>query len=203
MPLTEYACPLCPTDDPGQIGAGNGALTCQKNPAHIWNDVKSFKDLNPEMRFKVADAKFPAQVNHVKMEVTVPLAVKTRLETKWGVRVSQTVSGVLEMMSEGDVLIVPESDCDRIRKLTNHKPGSSAELFGILFALDQQATDAKNEVEMLRKDVAAYEGRSSGYVMVNIADIQSEIQSRAQEANLPVKLWLEDKLKTAIQNSWF
>ena len=201
MPLTEYACPLCPKDEPGQIFAGNGALSCQKNPGHSWNDVKAFRDLNPQMRFSVPQQQFPAQVNHVKYDVVIPLGVKTKLETKFGGRVSQTIAGVLEMMAEGDVLVVPESDVERIRKLTNQRPGSSGELFGILFALDQQATDAKNEAETVRKELAAYEGRSPGWVHLDLSNIYSDLQSRADGS--PVKLWLEDKIKMAIENSWF
>lgn len=203
MPLTEYACPACSQDAPGQIMAGNGALTCQKNPAHVWNDVKTFRDLNPQKRFTVAPPTFPAQVNHVKYEITIPLGVKTQLETKYAGRANQTVAGVLEMLAEGDVLVIPESDRERIRKLLNQKPESSAELFGIIFALDQQAQDAKNEAETVRKEVAAYEGRTQGAVLVDLGDVYADVQSKAREASMPVKMYVEEKFKAAIRDGWF
>lgn len=201
---TEYACPLCPADNPGQIVASSGSLECSINRSgHRWNDTKSFMDLKPVMGFKATPQTFPAQSGHVKYDVMISLGTKAKLETKYGGKTNSTVSGVLDMMAEGNILIIPESDVERIRRLINKRPESSAELFGIMFALDQQALDAKNAQESAEKELAAYEKSVPGKMVIDISSILDQVKEKAQSAELPLRTWIETNLKNAIENNWF
>jgi hypothetical protein len=204
MPLTEYCCPLCPSNDPGQIHWGQGAITCQKNPAHVWRDVAEFAQLKPEKKFKVEQAKMPPQENHVKMTVMVPLGVKQKLETQWVGNLEETVAGVLTMMSEGESLMVPKSDLQRMKERLGKVPESSAELFGLIYALGLQKDEAVDEAAAVRQDLAAYEGMNKGSVVVNLGDNFGTAQekARSQEPPEPLKVFCERVLRTAISENW-
>ena len=209
MALTEFSCPACeaanPTGTPGQISYVPGSITCSINPAHTWRDTKEFGDLKPQRRFTVAAAKMPPQVNHVKMTVMIPLGVKTILETQWGARLDETVAGVLTMMSEGNSLMVPKADLQRMKERLGKIPESSAELFGLIYALGLQKDEAAAEVETVRQDLAAYDGLNKGSVVVNLGDNFGSAQekARSQEPPEPLKVFIERVVRTALTENWF
>src|SRR5580698_7385104 len=108
MPVvkTRYACPSCG----GQIQAENRLLVCSANRAHSWNDQMTFLNLNPQVKYEESKPPVVVQPNHVKMEVTVPPSAKAKFEARFGDRGNATISGLIQMLSEGEVLIVPEAD---------------------------------------------------------------------------------------------
>lgn len=205
MALTEYGCPACPKDDPGQIDYSPGQITCSKNPAHIWRDTQEFAKLLPQKRFTVAAPKFAAQQGHVKMEVMVPLGVKQKLEATWGGKLEATVAGVLAMMSEGQTMIVPNADLQRMKERLGKVPESAAELFGLIYAATLQRDEAKAEAEGLRQDVAAYEGTGKASVVVALGDqYQNALdKARGQEPPETLKQFLERNLRNALAEGWF
>jgi hypothetical protein len=199
---TEYQCPLCGKDNPGQIIASSGSLVCSVNRSHSWNDTKSFMDNKPVKAFKATPQVFAAQTGHVKVEVLLPLGVKTALENRWAEKLNATVAGVLTMLAEGEVLVVPKTDLQRMKERLGKIPESSGELFGLVYALGEQANDAKQEAEAARKDVAAYEGLNKGSVVVNLGDSFANATEKASAAGQPLKLWMESQFKTALENNW-
>jgi len=183
-----------------------GIIQCSVNSAHQWNDHMEFMKLHPTMDFSVPKDTFAPQTNHVDMKVQVPLGVKTALETKFAGTLDSTVAGVLQMLSEGEILIVPESDLQRLKERTNHRPKSASELFGIIFMLGEQVNDRQAEVDQLKQEVAAYEGRGGKtMVMLDLGDKYAEAAQRAknQEPPEPLKFFLEKNLRNAIENNWF
>ena len=109
---SEYSCPTCEreTGQLNQIIANAGELQCEKNSNHRWNDTMSFYNEKPRMSFKVVAPKFLPQENHTPMSVTIPIPVKTALETKFGDKLNATVASILQTISEGSFIMVPESD---------------------------------------------------------------------------------------------
>jgi hypothetical protein len=183
--------------------AENRQLICSANRAHAWNDIATFQSLNPQVKYEEAKPPVIVQPNHVKVEVTVPPKVKQGLEAKFGNTASSTIAGVLGMLAEGEILIVPESDLQRMKERFGKKPESSAELFGLLYSLSMDLETANLIATNAQKDVQAYEGRNPNSVLIDLGTMYGPTVEKAKEANEPLKLWIERNLKTAIENAWF
>lgn len=205
MPLTEFACPACPEDKPGQINYTAGSITCSLNPAHRWTDTSEFAKLKPVKKFSVAPTIFPAQVGQAKITVQVPGGVEKALTEKWGDKLQATISGVLTMMAEGEYLMIPKSDLQRMKERLGKIPESSGELFGMIYALGMALEDAKAEAQAANQDVAAYAGLNKGSIVINLGDDYSLAveKARSQEPPEPVKVFVEKSVRTGLANGWF
>jgi hypothetical protein len=205
MALTEFGCPLCPPESKGQIEVQGNVIVCGKDSSHRWNDTAEFKKSGAKICFTVAAPKFAPQTNHVPMNVMVPLGVKTTLETKWGPRLEATIAGVLAMMAEGEVLVIPRSDLQRMKERLGKIPESSGELFGMIYALGMSADDAKAEAENATKDLQAYRGMSPGRVVVDLGDQfgSATEKARGQEPPEPVEVFITRNVKNALSENWF
>jgi hypothetical protein len=200
MPVikTPYACPTCDA----QIQAENRQLICSGNRNHSWNDIAVFQSLGPKMKY---DVKAPVvnQPNHVKMEVVVPPIAKANFESKFGDRANATVSGLIQMLAEGEVLIVPEADLQRMKERLGKRPESSGELFGLIYNLSMELETQKLIADEAKKDLAIYEGRNPGAVLLNMGQLYGTVVEKARDQNETAKMWLERNLKNAIENNWF
>jgi hypothetical protein len=207
MPVvkSEYSCPKCKqtTGKLNQIVANGGQLQCSGDGSHTWNDTMTFYNEKPTMDFKVAPATFLPQVNHTPVTVSVPIPVKDAFEKKFGERASATIASLIQVLVEGDVIIIPQTDIDRISSRLGQKPGSSGELFGMIFALGEQVNDAKMLADNAAKDLKAYEGMSPGRVVVDLGDVAGDATEKARAQNMPLKVWVESNLKNAISSNWF
>ena len=201
MPIvkTRYACPTCGA----QVQAENRKLVCSANPAHTWNDIATFQSLNPAVKYEESKPPIMVQPNHVKVEVTVPPRVKQGLEAKFGTTSSSTISDILGMLAEGEILIVPESDLQRMKELLGKRPESSSEMFGLIYNLSMELETAKLIADEAKKDVAIYEGRNPGAVLINLGALFSSANEKAHSNNQTLKEWMEASVKTALENSWF
>ena len=194
-----YSCPSCGA----QMQAENRQLICSANRSHSWNDIATFQSLNPQVKYEEAKPPVVVQANHVKVEVTVPPRVKQGLEAKFGSTSSSTIAGVLGMLSEGEVLIIPETDLQRIKEKLGKMPESSGELFGMIYNLSMELETANLIAEEAKKDVAIYEGRNPGAVVLNLGPLYGPVVEKARDQNETASMWLMRNLKTAIDNSWF
>ncbi len=159
--------------------------------------------LNPQVKYEESKPPVVVQQNHVKLEVTVPPRVKAGLEAKFGNASSSTIAGVLDMLSEGEVLIIPESDLQRIKEKFGKRPESSGELFGLIYNLTMELETEKLIAEEAKKDVAIYEGRNPGAVLVNLGPLYGPVMEKARDQNETAKMFLERSLKMALENNWF
>lgn len=196
---TEYGCPLCQA----QIVASSGSLQCSKDPGHRWNDTAEFIKAGPKKLFTVAAATFAPQTSHVPVKVLIPMGVKQALESKLGDKMDATVAGVLAMMAEGEILMIPESDLQRYKERLGKRPESASELFGMVYALSLQAEDAKLEATNARQDIKAYEGLAPGRVVIDLGDQFQPTMEKARSAEEPLKVFVERNLRTALENNWF
>jgi hypothetical protein len=201
MPIikTRYACPTCHS----QINAENHILVCSKNRTHTWNDLAEFMSLRPKKWYEEAKPTIMVQPNWVKVEVSVPPRIKTALEDKYGNTANATIAGVLGMLAEGEILIVPETDLNRIKEKFGKKPESSGELFGMIYNLTMELDTAKMISDEAKKNVDIYEGKNPSGVLVNMGQLYGQIVEKAKDQGETVKMWLERNLKNAIENNWF
>lgn len=201
MPVvkTRYACPNCDA----QINAENRQLICSVNRSHSWNDIQTFMDLKPKVKYEESKPPIMNQPAYVKVEVSVPPMVKQRLEEKFGNTSSSTIAGILGMLAEGDVMIIPATDLDRMKEKFGKRPESSAELFGIVYSLSMDLETEKLVAENAKKELVAWEGRSFGSVIVDLGKHFQRTVEKARGENLPLKLWLEQRVNNALENNWF
>jgi hypothetical protein len=210
MPVlkTEFSCPRCKkeTGQANQILANAGELTCSVNGSHKWNDTMTFYNENPVMEFKVAMPKALPQENHTPLTISVPIKLKEFLEAKYTDKLSSTAASILSQMAEGNAMIIPESDIDRLadgQRGLGTRPKNSSELCGLIFAKMCEVSDAKEERDAAVKDLKAYEGMSPGRIVVDLGAQFPSAAAKAKEAELPLKVWLETQFKSALENNWF
>lgn len=209
MPIIRsgYSCPTCKrkTGDINEVVADGGKLSCSKHPEHRWDDSSDFLDAQPDIDFKQAQERPKSQSNHTSLSVSIPVNTANRLLEMFGDRMDVTVAGVLNTIAEGEVMMVGETDLKRIGGALKERPKNAGHLFGLLFALTEQIEELRLIAENAQKEVKAYEGISPGRVVVNLADLLEPARQRAQneEPPLPLGLWLERQIRTAIENNWW
>ena len=206
MPLqpTEYSCPTCKQAGlTNQIVANAGELLCTGNGMHKWNDTQSFKAAKPIMEFKVA-AQLPTVQEHYRpMQLMVPQGLPEALVAKFGDKTGPTAASILMQMLEGRILIVGQTDLDRIKLVLGKEPTSAGELFGMIYAKDEEVKDYKAIADTAKEDLKAYEGMTPNRVMIDLGDQIQQARDLARGAEMPLKLWAEKCLKDGISNGWF
>jgi hypothetical protein len=201
MPVvkTRYACPTCDA----QIIAENRKLVCSVNSQHSWNDIATFMGLGPKVKYEEAKPIVAPQANHVKVELTLPPRIRQGLEAKFGSTHSGKIAETLGFLADGDVMLIPAADLDRIKERLGKRPESSGELFGLIYNLSMELETEKLIAENSQKELAAWEGRSHGTVIVDLGKNFQAASEKARGENMPLKMWLEDRVKNALDNSWF
>lgn len=208
MPLTNYACPAC--DKAGltsQMMATQNSMQCTVNPGHVWNDSLQFQELRPRMAFTIAPPPVQPQAAHTKMtlNVSIPMAYDPIIRSKLGPRLESTIAGILSMMAEGEVLLIGHDDIQKLKRLPiiGKIPANGNELLGMIYAADLQRTDDKAEAVRAQKELMAWEGRNPHMVMVDLGEQYEYARRKAEDENMPVKLWLERQIISAMENNWF
>ena len=209
MPVlkTEFACPKCKreTGKSTQIMAAEGRLTCPANSNHKWEDTAAFYADGATMEFKVGPAKFPPVEGLTPFTLKIPLRIKSELEKRWGTEdaVSARIADVLLQLVDGDVMIVGQTDMGRLFDRLGQKFTNSSELVGVVYAKMCEVDEAKAEATAATEDLKAYESRSPGRVVVDLGDQFATAQAKAKDAETPLKLWLDERLRAALVDNWF
>ena len=204
---TEFSCPKCKreTGQANQILAADGRLICPANPNHKWVDTPSFYADGPVMEFKVGPAKFPPVEGQTPITLKIPLRIKTELEKRWGAEeaVSAKVSDVLLQLVDGDVMVVGQTDLERLCARLGEKFSNSSELVGVVYAKMCEVDEARAERDSAIEDLKAYESRSPGRVIVDLGTQFEAAKAKAKDAEMPLKTWVETNLLNGIENNWF
>ena len=204
---TEFACSRC-TKETGkqvQILAAEGRLICPENPNHRWNDTVAFYAESPQMVFKVGPAKFPPVEGQTPITLKIPLRIKTELEKRWAGddAVSAKVADVLLQLADGDVMILGQTDMNRLFDRLGAKFQNSSDLVGIVYAKMCEVDEAKAERDSAIEDLKAYESRSAGRIVIDLGDQFETAKAKAKDAEMPLKEWAEQQLRNGIENNWF
>ena len=204
---TEFSCPKCKreTGQSNQISAADGRLICPANSNHKWVDTPSFYADGPVMEFKVGPAKFPPVEGQTPITLKIPLRLKTELETRWGAEeaVSAKIVDVLLQLVDGDVMVLGQTDMSRLFDRLGEKFSNSSELVGVVYAKMCEVDEARGERDSAIEDLKAYESRSPGRIVLDLGDQFSAAQAKAKDAEAPLKVWLEERVNTALTNNWF
>ena len=202
---TGYSCPACKqaTGATNEILADSSRLICSKVPEHVWPDVDDFYSLKPTLDFKQAQERPAPQSGHTNLNVSIPVNTLNALQNRYGEKMMATVAGLLNVLAEGEPMIISDTDVQRMGMTLNERPKSSGHLVGMIFALQQQVTEARQEAELATSEVKAYEKMSPGKVVLDLGENFNYAADRAKNENLPVKVWLERNVSTALANTWF
>jgi len=111
--------------------------------------------------------------------------------------------GILWQMIEGDSMVIPESDVQRLAERLGKRPDNSSELVGLVYSSVCTADDAKAERDVAVKDLKAYEGMSVGRVVVDLEDVYLTAQEKAKDAELPLKVWVQRTIVNGLRDNWF
>jgi hypothetical protein len=106
------------------------------------------------------------------------------------------------MLSEGEILMIPESDLQRIKEKLGKRPESSSELFGLIYNLTMELETAKLVADEAKKDVAIYEGRNPGAVLINLGALFGPVTEKARDQGETAKMFCERVVKHVIENNW-
>jgi hypothetical protein len=208
MPATEYQCPLCDkVGQESQIMASETAVQCSFNPAHRWADRLEFMSLQPRMAFRVSGPVVAPQMAHTKMTLNVmlPIAHQAAVVAKLGPRLEPTVAGILSMMAEGEVMIVPAADMQRLKQIgiVGKIVNNSSELVGLVYAADLQLTEANDRARRAEAELAEWEGRSRNMVLIDLGEQAEAGRIAASNQNMPLKLFIENAIRNGLANNWF
>ena len=199
---SEWGCPKCEreTGKMVQILAQEGRLICPENSTHKWTDTPSFFADQPKMRFK-PELLTAQQTDIAPLKLTMKNKTLSAARKKYGDKLEATVAQMIEQLTEGDMMIVGETDLGRIKDRMGQRPSNSSELVGMIYAKMCEVDEAKEDRDRAIKDLKAYESMSPGRVVV---DLGQNLQAAIDKADgVPVKLWLESKIATALQENWF
>lgn len=196
---TRYACPNCG----GQVQAENGRLICTQNSNHAWNDIQTFMDLHPAIKYEEAKPPVSVQSKHVKIEVSVPPYVENGLRNRFGSNSNETIAGALGMLAEGEVMMVPKVDLDRMKESLGKVPASSVEMCGLVYSLKMDVENEKAAKENAENDLKAYRGGSPRCVVIDLGKHFEAAVEKARDASEPLKYWLEKVIGNGIENNWF
>lgn len=206
---TEYACPTCQQQSgaKSQINAQDGRIVCSVNSSHVWVDSQEFASLRPKMEFAVAQPAPAPQQGHTKWQVNLylPMSHREAVEAKLGPKLEPTLSGIVSMLAEGDVMLIPSGDLQRLKQIPSigKVPQSSGELVGMVYAADLQTAEAKDNERRALEEVAAYEGRNRNLIIIDLGEHREAAMMRAKDSNMPLKVWVETQMRNGIAENWF
>lgn len=208
MPVmqTEFSCPRCKAAGVSplpRIVANAGELQCSTNGTHRWNDTNSFFAENPSMDFEPVVPKNLPQENYEPFQLSIPIGLKGKLQERFGEKMQANAVSILMQMAEGNMLIIGQTDLDRLKAKLGKAPDSSAELFGLVYAMTEQVAEFKEIADNAEKEVQAYEGLNRGRVVIDLGDQLQSATDKARSNELPLKLWITKVLKEGIENNWW
>jgi hypothetical protein len=165
--------------------------------------MDEFYDLKPSLDFRQEQPKPAVQASHTPITVNVPVRVKNAIQSRFAEKADATVAGVLSMMAEGEVLVIGETDLQRLASVLKERPKNGSHLFGMITALLYERDEAKQIADAAAKDVKAYEGLSVGRVLIDLGAQYGAAANRAQAESLPLRVWVERAMVSALENNWF
>ena len=200
------ACPLCDrvgvtselyADVPGT------RVSCESgNAAHVWNDALELRQLQPRSIQLPKKVEAP-QAGYVRFEVRVPESTQKALETKYGEAMQATVSSLLQAAGEPEMMVLGSADLDRISQRLGKHPGSSAELFGMIFQLGEEIKTLNNDKHEMEQQTAHGKGGAKGDgITVDLGQWLMKGMIKANESNLPLEEFLSKYLQDALENDW-
>jgi hypothetical protein len=95
------------------------------------------------------------------------------------------------------------TDVERLKMMMPERPKSGSHLIGMIFAMQQDVQEAKGIAEAAASTTKAYEGMNPGKVVVDLGGNYQYALDRAKSEGLPLKVWMDQNVKTALDNTWW
>lgn len=200
-----YSCPTCKhkTGDLNEIIADGGKFVCAKFPDHVWADPSDFLDARPTMDFAQEKPKPAPQQNHTNINISIPVPILNAIQSRYGEKLNATIAGLLSIMAEGEVMIVSDTDTQRLGQRLREKPKNAAHLIGMIFSIQSELDEAKRTKNEAIEQLKAYETMSPGKVVVDLGANLNYAADRAKVDGKPLKPWLDRQIATALENAWW
>jgi hypothetical protein len=161
--------------------------------------------LNPKLDFKQEQARPQPQQNQTNINVALSVPVYNALLARYGDKLGAAATGVLKILVEGQPMIISEEDVEQIGKIPGipEKPKNARHLIGLIFAMGQQMTEAKQATDSMAADLKAYEGMSPGRVIIDLGANFNTAADKAKAEALPTKVFVEQKVAMSLENNWW
>src|SRR5882762_1300839 len=197
---TGWACPQCKTSRITQMlyqeQMGSPSIFCQSG--HRYNDIGDLKAMNPD--------KLPVPIRHTlqegyeKVDMSIPTDLKVELLKKFGSpeRLSATLAGVLQGLSQPRAFLINDEDVENVVKLTGRELRSARELVGLFWE--------QNETIKQLRDNAPVNGAAKtpmlppGSIAVDMGSHLSKLAGLAKFRNETVEQVAENAIKLALDN---
>jgi len=109
---------------------------------------------------------------------------------------------------EGQTMIIPPIDTKRIKEKLGEfgiadPLRNSADLYGMLYTLGEKLREKTEEARQAGDDLKAYEGISRGTTLISLGAQYQNAVEKAKAEGLPLRVYIERSLITALENNWF
>lgn len=194
------ACPTCEAQGKGEVrlfAKNDVGYYCING--HKWKDYDELLSMNPrKLQFKGIPAR---QDGWEKMTIEMPGSVLRDLKTKFGEKLSSTLRGVMDILTQVRYLIVPEEDIRRLQEHTGTEVRNSAELVGAVYSLKQTNQNLEEANRMLKANRG---GRtmSPTAIAIEFGDMADQILQRAADWNQEPSEIVADVMRKYIESGW-
>jgi hypothetical protein len=137
------------------------------------------------------------------MKLMVPIAVKDAIVAKYGDRANDTIIALLRMLTEGEVLGIPQSDLKLIGEKLGKIPESSGELKGLVYSVVMDRDTAVENEQVATGKLQAIVGRNPGMVAINLGDQYENAVEQARARDMSVDVFCEVSIKNGLASNWF
>lgn len=199
------ACPICDaqgvTQELYQI-TPNTIVRCESgNAEHVWTDTNVLRMMNPR---KLAVKRQPDQIqpNHVSVTLSVPSHTVEALKTKFGERLPTSLSSVLQACAEPRMILLSASDLERLEEKLGPNLTGAADLFGRIFALNEEKKSTKDELERLMRRMNIRRDSAGEEVVLELGDFLPKAVALAADSGQELNEFLSSYVRNSLENDW-
>lgn len=195
------ACPTCDREGKGEVRLfAKNDLGYYCINGHKWRDYDELMSLNPrKLQFKGTPAR---QDGWEKLSVEMPGDVLRQLQVKYGEKLSATIRGALDLLSQPRFLIIPDEDIKRITDRSGIEVSNASQLVGAIYSLKQTNQQLEEENRLLKANRGGRSLQSATAVSVELGELMPQVAQRAQDWNQEPGEVVADVMRKYIENGW-
>lgn len=199
------ACPICDrqgvTSELYQMPP-QPATRCESgNPEHVWTDTDALKALNPR-RLEVKKQPDKVQPNHVPLTLSVPMHVAEALRQKYGERLPTSLSSVLGACAEARLMLLTANDIDRLEQKLGPNITSTSDLFGRIFALNEDKKATKDELERVMRRMKIKRESNGMEIELELGNQLEKAVALASDSGQELSEFLSKYVRDSLENGW-
>lgn len=196
------ACPGCRTEGNPSVrmfAKADVGYYCMTGK-HKWKDFDELMALGPDkLEYKGITAR---QDGWQKLTVEMPGGVLEDLQKKYGDRLSATLRGVMDIISQPRYLMIPEEDIKRLCEHTAVDLKNSQQLVGAVYSL-KETNKSLTEANNLMKQNRGVRTASATAITIEFGDLAGVILEKANDWGMdPSELVRDTIVRKYIENGW-